>query len=120
MLQKTISTLETPITCSSLQLSAYKEILDNDILDLQCKFTSLCDKLLLLDKKNTSTYFNEFGHFRRDQQSNITILQLRLADTAGTAKPVTALQPTKSLEMEKSRAPTFPGKNIEYPEFKRS
>ena len=119
LLHKTESTPDSQFSFSPSSLSAYKEILDSVTMDLQNKFTSLCEKLLSLDKMNTATYCAEFEQFRREQQSSITTVQIRLADAAGATKPTPVVTPTKSLEMEKSRAPTFSGRTIDYPEFKR-
>ena len=69
-------------------MTAYKEIVAAVASDLQTNFTSLSDKLLILDKVNTATYCTEFEQFRRDQQSNITTLQLRLAEAATTSKDI--------------------------------
>ena len=95
-----------------------KKILTDVQSSLQNEFPELSDKLLLLDKANTDRHCEDFEYFRREQQDIITIIQLCLAETAGSAHKISAKLPTKSLEMEKSRAPTFSGKSIDYPEFK--
>ena len=77
-----------------------------------------------LDPANLKTHCNEFEHFRRVIQPKILAVQMQLAEQLSLTSerppstPVTPA-PRKGIEMEKSKAPTFSGKTIEYPEFKR-
>ena len=120
LLQKTAPSPDgSPFKSDSSCVSAYKDILSGIKLDLEEKFSDLSSKILLLDKANTSAFCKEIEQFRCEHQQNITTLQLRLAEALVVVKDVPSPKSTKSLEMEKSRAPTFSGRTIDYPEFKR-
>ena len=83
----------------------------------------LADRIMLLDKDKTTDHCSEFEQFRHEQHAIITQLQIRLAEAASVKEHViesTARSTNKSLEMEKSKAPTFSGKTLDFPEFKRS
>ena len=104
-------------------ISAYKEILAGVKADLENSFSVLADRIMLLDKDNSTNHCSEFEQFRREQHAMITQVQIRLAEAASVKEPVkesTAKSANKSLEMEKSKAPTFSGKTLDFPEFKRS
>ena len=69
---------------------------------------------MLLDKNKSTNHCSEFEQFRREQHAMITQVQIHLAEAASVKEPVkesTAKSANKSLEMEKSKAPTFSGKN---------
>ena len=75
---------------------------------------------MLLDIDKTTNHCKEFEQFRREQLTIITQIQLRLAEATSKKEPV-MMEPTatarptfKSLEMEKSKAPTFSGKNLRF------
>ena len=80
-------------------------------------FSALADKIHSLDIANIGTNSQQFELFRQAQQKKIADIELRLA-TKKSASPKPSL-PTKGIEMEKSKAPSFSGHTIDYPEFKR-
>ena len=49
----------------------------------------------------------------------MVIIHLRLADISTPATPVSPAVSPRGIETEKSRAPSFTGKTIDYPEFRR-
>ena len=75
-----------------------------------------------LDAPNSAVYSDDLEKFKRAHQSKVIAVQMQIADQHSNppslATPA-ALRPSKSIEMEKSKAPTFSGKTIDYPEFKR-
>ena len=118
LLQKTSDT-DTTITAACI--TSYKQLVDMVKTDLDGPFRTLGQELLLLDKTNSTILCKEFEGFRRDGLADISTLQLRLVEAEGSAvNATTSRQTSKSLEMEKSKAPTFSGKTLDYPEFKRS
>ena len=109
---------------SSASLKAHEEILKSVqslfATDLNVAFNELKDQ----DLGNLKSHCTQFELFRRDIQPKILAIQLQLADqptlTTQHSSPVGAHVPQrKGIEMEKSKAPTFSGRTIDYPEFKR-
>ena len=82
LLHKTAPSQDSDSTAkiSLSRISAYKELLASVKSDLEVTFTTLADKIMLLDKANTAAHCKAFEHFRREQQSIITTLHLRLAE----------------------------------------
>ena len=127
LLQKTAYPKDSDVSVISQScISAYKEMLAGVKSDLENSFTTLADKIMLLDIDKTTDHCKVFEQFRREQLTIITQIQLRLAEATSKKEPV-MMEPTatarptfKSLEMEKSKAPTFSGKTLDFPEFKRS
>jgi len=89
--------------------------------DLDTAFNELKKK----DCTNLKDHCTSLEIFRRDIQSKILSVQLQLADQQSAQQPNTTSPPAatrthqRGMEMEKSRAPTFSGRTIDYPEFKR-
>ena len=89
--------------------------------DLDTVFNELKEK----DCTNLKDHCTSLESFRRDIQSKILSVQLQLADQESSQQPSTTSLPVatrthqRGIEMEKSRAPTFSGRTIDYPEFKR-
>ena len=87
---------------------------------------SAFDSMSKLDPTNLKSHCNELEHFKRAVQPMVLTVQMQLAEQLATPPPAPALiaassnsTRTRDTEMEKSKAPTFSGKTIEYPEFKR-
>ena len=119
LLQKTVPDAIAKMSTNSV--ATYNQILDKVKSDLDGSFRDLSNKLILLDKVNCTVLCQEFEQFRVDQLSNITTLDLRLAEAGNeTVEVGTSVNHRQRIEMEKSKAPTFSGKTLEYPEFKRS
>ena len=109
---------------NSASFKAYEDILKGVQTsfddDLNVAFNELKDH----DPGNLKSHCLQFEHFRRDIQPKILAIQLQLADqltlTVEHPSPIVAHTPQrKGIEMEKSKAPTFSGRTIDYPEFKR-
>ena len=82
---------------------------------------ALTDKLSGLDPTHATKYFDELEQFKRNNQSDIMTVRIQLADQLNvttTATPLPRVQ-AKGIEMEKSKAPSFSGDTLDYPEFKR-
>ena len=93
----------------------------------------VCVEMLSIVKDNLSKQYVDlandilrFDASRVDElelyrQKNLTLaltLEVAIAEKTPTSQP-TSLPKSKGIEMEKSRAPTFSGRTIDYPEFKR-
>ena len=63
-----------------------------------------CGNVLALDVANTTMICQQFEVYRREYKKRMTTIELLLL--------------FKGIEMEKSKAPSFSGKTIDYPEFK--
>ena len=75
----------------------------------------LKDSILALDVSN----LDEYELFCQDQLSKAVTVELALAEKAPPSTSSSVKTRNKGVEMEKSKAPTFSGKIIHYPEFKR-
>ena len=110
---------------NSASLKAHEELLKGVQLmfasDLETTFNELRNK----DSSNLKDHCSKFELFRRDIQPKILAIELQLADQQTAQQPTkpsplaSAYIPQRGIEMEKSRAPTFSGRTIDYPEFKR-
>ena len=107
-------------TDPSLEIAStqgFSELL-SDIGTCLQEFNVLADKIHSFDVANIAANSEQFELFRQAQQKKIADIELHLA----TLKPVSAKSsslPTEGIEMEKSKAPSFSGHTIDYPEFKR-
>ena len=101
----------------------YEEMLSNVTESINTKFSRLLDELLSLDPTNVKTLLEKHEPFRQQHLSNITKIKIQLADRTPSASslvaPLTPAEPKKLIKMEPSKAPTFSGRTLEYPEFKR-
>ena len=119
-LHQKIETLSSSGTDAS---HGFPSLLD-DIKNLLKEFASLSDKILLLDVANIETRIEQFETFRRKQQKLITDIEIRLAEQKCSAASTASRNSSegvklKGIEMQKSKPPSFSGKTIDYPEFKR-
>ena len=105
------------LTPSSLKVyeGLFTEVRNLFTLELQ----SLTNNMAALDQANSSKYHDDLEQFKRSHQSKLMTVQLQLADQLNTPPASSTPRSSKGIEMEKSKAPTFSGKTIDYPEFKR-
>ena len=76
---------------------------------------------MTLDHTNVVARCREFEDFRRTQQPLIDQIQIQLIQKTTYASAASHSNTgVKSVEMEKSKAPSSSGKTLEYPEFKRA
>ena len=105
-------------------IKAYEGLLAESQRQLSSDLPSLVQSLSMCDPENSQSYSSEHEQFKRACNAKILDIQLQLADQL-SASPIPVVSPVhpsttfKSIEMEKSKAPTFSGKTIDYPEFKR-
>ena len=112
-----------------MQYVALYDLIDTPYPFVQSTFASDLDtafnELKKKDCTNLKDHCTSLESFRRDIQSKILSVQLQLADQESSQQPSTTSLPAatrthqRGIEMEKSRAPTFSGRTIDYPEFKR-
>ena len=116
-------------TLNSAAHKRYDEMLKSLKIRLQQPYAELSEKILALVKQDEfPEKLNDHEHFRQTQQQKLLVIQLQLADNAPipeasssytTPNPISTRIATRGIEMEKSKAPTFSGRTIEYPGFKR-
>ena len=104
---------EQDFSCHSI----HQQILDNLILTLSSEYETLSQNILLLDATNIETIIAAHTTFSQQQKSEVQKLQLTLA--AKSPSKQSSSTPLKSIELEKSKFPTFSGRTLDYPEFKR-
>ena len=106
---------ESPGSCD-----VYTVMLSNVKDNLNGQFADLMQQILSLDTKNFDDNLNTLETFRKDALSNVTKIELLLADKSPShSAPRSSATGSRGVEMEKCRAPTFSGNTIDYPEFKR-
>ena len=108
---------------NSQSVKAYEDILKGVQSQLTDDLHNAFDSLTKLDPTNIRTHCNELEHFKRTVQPMVLTVQIQLAEQLATPPPPpppiqTNITSSKGIEMEKSKAPTFSGKTIDYPEFK--
>ena len=89
---------------------------DHVNVPLSNRFLKLTNNILSLD----ATQVDALETFRQKTLSSTVTIELTLAEKSPV--PIKHSSPNisgKSIEMEKSKAPTFSGRTIDYPEFKR-
>ena len=69
-----------------------------------------------MDHQNLDKRLQELESFRQKHMSSVVAIELKLGEASAS---VSSSATVKGVEMEKSKAPTFSGKTIDYPEFKR-
>ena len=104
------------LNSSSLKVyeSLFAELRNLFSVELQTLTTSMST----LDQANSATYYDDLEQFKRTHQSKLMTVQLQLADQLNTPPVSTVSRPSKGIEMEKGKAPTFSGTTTDYPEFK--
>ena len=116
-------TSDNTITNTTLQL--LKDMLDSVKTSLSSDFSTLAQEIMNLDSQNIATRCTEFETFRRAQQSIIDKFQTDLAlktSVMSSSASVSSVNTNidSSMTMEKGKTPSFSGKTLEYPEFKRA
>ena len=102
-------------------LTGYEEMLSDIKQCLHVRFEQLLQSILALSS-DLDTVLDDCETFRQSQQPKLVTIQLHLADAVAdkSASAQSSLQPhMKGVEMEKSKAPTFNGRTLDYPHFKR-
>ena len=114
---------------NSVTLQIYTDMTKNLKLGLESTFDELSQKILSLQNSDIfQKTLDEHADFRQSYGMRLTQIQLQLAEksvahtnSATTSHSLTSADSVypRGIEMEKSRAPIFSGKTIDYPEFKR-
>ena len=112
LLERTISNI------NSVAFKMYEDMLSSVQNCISGEFNDLTNNIMALDQVNVARQCLEFEEFRRVQQGKIVTIQFQLAENVPSPTPASAGY-AKGVEMEKSKAPSFFGKTIDYPEFKR-
>ena len=119
LLSKTLPTTQTLNTASL-------DVYDGLFTEMHRLFTTdlqlLMDKLCDLDPTHAVEHSKQLEQYKRSHHSNIMKIRTQLADQRNTTTTSTSAptrSQTKSIEMEKSKAPSFSGDTLDYPEFKR-
>ena len=84
-------------------------------------YVEMSRSILLLSNEEVENTIPEYEEFKRSQKKRILDVQLKLAGLGNHASKVSStitITSTRTVEMEKCKAPSFSGKTIEYPEFK--
>ena len=95
-------------------IKAYEGLLAESQRQLSSDLPSLVQSLSMCDPENSQSYSSEHEQFKRACNAKILDIQLQLADQL-SASPIPVVSPVhpsttfKSIEMEKSKAPTFSG-----------
>ena len=95
-------------------LKAYESLLAESQRQLTVDLPSLVKKLSVLDPEKSSAYSSQLEQFKRENQPKVLTVQLQLADQLSASPAPSVPLPfhsTKSIEIEKSKAPTFLGDN---------
>ena len=108
--------LRSSDNATSGSMKVYAEMLSSVKGRLGEEFSQLLDTILTLDVANVDQRLEELEKYRRDHESTILKIELALANKQSTPNASPAI---KGVEMEKSKAPTFSGRTLDYPEFKR-
>ena len=109
-------------TINSASLKLINDMLQDVKSSLNTDFTGLSKDIMSLDHTNVVNRCQEFEEFRRTQLSKVDTIGFQLAKKTPTPSSAPSSAPVpliKTMEMEKSKAPVFSGKTIDYPEFKR-
>ena len=115
----TESSATTSTTSTTVPVQAYTKLLSSAKHLLLNDFTSLSETILSLDAARLADRVKTLETFRREQQAKIAEIELFLAEHSVDPTPTASTSRVKGIEMEKSKAPCFSGKTIDYPEFKR-
>ena len=101
-------------------MATYQEMLKNITSALSNEYNELTRDIISLDPHNIATRCAETEQFRQEQENIIDTVTFKLAEM--TVVTSTHNQPQnsfKAVHVEKIKPPTFTGKTIDYPEFKR-
>ena len=121
------SAIDTAGTNSShLPFDKYTTMLKDVDEQLNKTHRELSQSIISVSSTNVQQTVQEHEKFHRDNEKRLFDLQLSIAQKTPTLAPPANKQdnqvstPRSRIEIEKCKAPTFSGKTIEYPEFKKS
>ena len=106
------------VSINQMSFNLFRDRLNLVTSSLSNEFTVLTEKILSTDHKNAATLCTDFEMFRRVQQKHIDTINSQLAART-TSTNCETTNVLKGMDMEKSKAPSFSGKTLDYPEFKR-
>ena len=119
-INKLMSRTANPIT--EAQRKVYEVLLSEVKQCLVVQFCQLLQSIITLSPNMNQTLEN-CEKFRRTQQEHLVTIQFRLADAvqdiSSAAEQPTPQPAIKGVEMEKSKAPIFSGRTLDYPHFKQ-
>ena len=127
-LKKEIETLHASTSTTTINTTThelYTTMITNADNQLNGYFGELSQQLLALSGDQFNNVCAQHEAFKQTHQKTIVEVRIKLAqlapspDTAAPTPDPSARSQSRSLEMEKSRAPTFSGNILDYPEFKR-
>ena len=103
----------------------YTEMMNNASVHLDAPYNELSRAILNISLSDTERVISEHESFPQSQQKRLVVVKVRLAQLAKDALEFTSpptscsrIHLTRSVEMEKCKAPIFTGRTIDYPEFK--
>ena len=102
-------------------LKVHEEMLSDVKQCLNVQFSELLHSILSLSP-DLGTTLDQCEQFRQCQQTHLVTIQLHLPDSteiSSKAKSSVSALSMKGVEMEKSKAPAFSGRTLDYPHFKR-
>ena len=115
-------TKETNVeSINSASHDIYSSMIEGVSAQLSDDYVELSRSILLLSNEEVENTIAEHEEFKRLQQKRILDVRLKLAGLANHASKLSSSTitstSTRTVEMEKCKAPSFSGKTIEYPEF---
>ena len=123
-LDKLLAKTDTASTANLSLTPASQKILINlsDSVQHQSssELSSISEQIMSLNSAGAVQTCTSIEEFRRSKEDDLVIIQLRLADISTLATPFSPAASPRGVEMEKSRAPSFTGKTIDYLECRRA
>ena len=111
---------ETASATTSGSIKAFSAMLSTVKDTLNTPYSELMNNILALDTANLEQRLQVLEEFRRKYKEKVVSIELMLAKTKPDSPPPSTVQSVKGIEMEKSKAPVFSGRVIDYPVFKHS
>jgi hypothetical protein len=110
--------------CSMTSFSTYSVMLDEIGDQLNRTHRELSRSVVALMTENIPEAIANHEKFHQENEKRVIVLRVKLVKSMPTARTVVkeerASKPHTRIEIEKCKVPTFRGKTIEYPEFKKS
>ena len=119
---KNLLTKSSAPTINAASLKLCGDMLDNVSKSLSTELTGLSNDIMSLDHANVVAHCQQLEEYHRVQLNQIDTIRFQLAEKTPSESCTTSTTTSatlKSVEMQKSKAPTFSGKTIDYPEFKK-
>ena len=123
LLEKTTPTSSAVTSITPASHTILSNLLSSVQQQLSSELSSISERFISLQVPDAVKRCASIEEFRRSKEEDLVVIQLRLADLSSPASPSppsTSTVPHRSIEMEKSIAPSFSGSVLDYPEFKRS